>query len=47
MGRSALQARSIANHGGLTPAAPVNVRLCIARVVIFSRPTPCNQERLA
>jgi hypothetical protein len=33
--------------GGLTPAALVNVRLCRAGVVIFSRPTPCNQERLA
>ena len=30
MGRSALQVRSIATHGGLTPAALADVRLCTA-----------------
>jgi hypothetical protein len=29
------------NHGGLTPAALVNVRLCIAKGVIF----PANERR--
>jgi hypothetical protein len=31
----------------LTPAALVNVRLCIANVVFHSERTSCNQERLA
>jgi hypothetical protein len=35
MVRSALQARSIATHGGLTPAALADVRLCIEKIVIF------------
>jgi len=34
-------------HGGLTPAALVNVRLCIANVVFHCERTSCNQERLA
>jgi len=35
------------NHGGLTPAALVNMRLRIANVVFHCERTSCNQERLA
>jgi hypothetical protein len=35
------------NHGGLTPAAPADVRLCIANVVIFQPTGTLQQERLA
>jgi hypothetical protein len=35
------------NHGGLTVAALVNVRLCTANVVIFQRTDVVHQERLA
>jgi hypothetical protein len=34
-------------HGGLTPAALVNVRLCTANVAIFQRTGVVHQERLA
>jgi len=34
-------------HGGLTPAALVNVRLCTANVVIFQPTRTVQQERLA
>jgi hypothetical protein len=34
-------------HGGLTPAALVNVRLCTANVVIFQPTGTVQQERLA
>jgi hypothetical protein len=39
--------RPVPNHGGLTPAALVNVRLCTANVVIFQRTGVVHQERLA
>jgi hypothetical protein len=35
------------NHGGLTPAALVNVRFCTANVAIFQRTGVVHQERLA
>jgi hypothetical protein len=35
------------SHGGLTPAALANVRLCIANVVIFQPTRTVEQERLA
>jgi hypothetical protein len=34
-------------HGGLTPAALANMRLCIANVVIFQPTGAVQQERLA
>jgi hypothetical protein len=46
IGVSDLQERYV-THGGLTPAAPVNVRLCTANVVIFQRTGVVHQERLA
>jgi hypothetical protein len=32
-------------HGGLTPAALVNVRFCIAKIVIFPANGRCNSTR--
>ena len=39
--------RGSENHGGLTVAALVNVRLCTANVAIFQRTDIVHQERLA
>jgi hypothetical protein len=39
--------RDTHTHGGLTPAALTNVRLCTANVVIFQRTGVVHQERLA
>jgi hypothetical protein len=41
-----LQERYV-THGGLTPAALVNVRFCTANVAIFQRTGVVHQERLA
>jgi hypothetical protein len=46
IGVSDLQERYV-THGGLTPAALVNVRLCTENVAIFQRTGVVHQERLA
>jgi hypothetical protein len=46
IGVSDLQERYV-THGGLTPAALVNVRFCTANVAIFQRTGVVHQERLA
>jgi hypothetical protein len=51
--RSGKETRAIAiavafrSHGGLTPAALGNVRLCTVNVVIFQPTDAVHQERLA
>jgi hypothetical protein len=42
-----MTANTFPSHGGLTPAAPVNVRLCTANVAIFQWTGVVHQERLA
>jgi hypothetical protein len=37
----------LSTHGGLTPAALGNVRLCTVNVVIFQPTDAVHQERLA
>jgi hypothetical protein len=46
-GKTRAIANAFRSHGGLTPAALANVRLCTANVVIFQRTGTVQQEPLA
>jgi hypothetical protein len=46
-GKTRAIADAFRSHGGLTPAALANVRLCTVNVVIFQPTGTAQQERLA